>query len=318
MNHTENLLNKDCYDELSCALDSEANLFTIRRLLSTGSFKITKGLMSKILARKDPSLVLLSLQKGISPDPDSLSFAWEFGVSTTHVIKLLVEAGAQPNTEDLNQALFRGEINIVRFLHQKGVKFDTHSLQSALQSRLMMRPHMVELALELVPTTIVKESKFPTSFSLFTVDNGVNYLESFLVHGLNPNGENLLYELIQYKSQVDMKILIKLIDLLLKFGADPNLIVPERELKPTCLGWILEDQYSQVVQILLKSGANPNLGKQKSYLAQALKSQAYFVVQLLIEHGAQLLPSEQISVPKKLAKNGRIRALELLNSKIQE
>ncbi len=124
-------------------------------------------------------------------------------------------------------------------------------------------------------------------------------VEILLKYGADPNNGTLLHDAIRSYS-------LKIVELLLKYGADPNIDHPNIDLPLHLVMRHDSAEMPEIVELLLKYGADPNSKDSKNHtpLFNALKVGSTDYVGSLIRHGAATnsIPLISYSVKENLEK----------------
>ena len=174
------------------------------------------------------------------------------------VVEILLQKGADPNLEDENGvtalllASLRGYYQVVGILLEKGADANIHDNEgwtALIASSQNGHQQIVELLLEKQVDPNVRNSKNGRTALIQAIQSGhYQVVEILFQNGADPNiHDNNGYTALIIASEKGHR----------SSGADPNIHIDE---EVTALSFAIHQGHYQVVEVLLKNGADPEIG----------------------------------------------------------
>ena len=245
------------------------------------------------VVKQNPEITELLLKAGADPNESVGPKKYNALVlasghhSNAQIVKLLLDAGANPNLQDFNQetplmyaALLKTDINIIKMLLKAGADpniRNNHDATALLCAVASNYPDAVKLLLEAkaTPDIINEYNKSPIALAAESGNNEI--VKILLQHGANPNGNT-------DSSWDDKKNFHKLLASVQNSKENP-IITP--------LAYASYTGNAQLVYMLLKAGANPNIPNSDMntpllFAVSSPSNNRFNITEMLLQAGADI------------------------------
>jgi hypothetical protein len=199
----------------------------------------------------------------IAKDPDTLNYAIKY-TKDKEIIKLLLDAGAEPNPDTLNKAIeYTKDKEIIKLLLDAGAKPDnSEGYKNTLNYAMWTKNKGI---IELVIDAGAKPNEYTLAWVIDTNDKGI--IKWVLDAGAEPDGITLNYAI---RTQ-DKEIVKQVLDA----RAKPN---------EYTLAWAIDTKDKEIIKLVIDAGAEPD-GITLNYAIEYTKDKE--IIKLVLDAGAK-------------------------------